>query len=214
MTDAREHWQTVYREKSPDKVSWFQPELRVSHSLIARAAGSLDACIMDVGGGASTLVDTLLAAGYTNIAVLDWATSALESAQMRLGANAARARWLAGDVLTFAFPASSIDVWHDRAVFHFLTRPEDRARYIAQVKRAVRPGGHVLIATFAEDGPVRCSGLPVERYSASELHGVFGPGFILEASVREDHTTPTGAHQAFTYCLCRWAPDPLVRTAA
>ncbi len=214
MTDLREHWQSVYEQKAPDEVSWFQREPHLSHALIGRAAASLDARIVDIGGGASTLVDTLLDAGYTNVAVLDLATAALERAQARLGADAMRATWLAGDVLTVAFPPQSVDVWHDRAVFHFLTCSEDRDRYVAQVQRAVRPGGHVLVATFAEDGPTRCSGLPVARYSPAQLHGVFGPGFVLEKSVREDHTTPTGTHQAFTYCLCRWEPDPSVRVAA
>ncbi len=204
VVDSREHWQSVYTQKAPEEVSWFQSELRLSRSLIARVAPSPDARIVDIGGGASTLVDTLLADGHTNIAVLDLAAAALDRAQVRLGASAATVSWLVADVLTFDFPEQSVDVWHDRAVFHFLTRAEDRERYIAQVRRALRPGGHLLVATFAEDGPTRCSGLPVERYSPEQLHSVFGPGFVLEESAREDHSTPSGAHQAFTYCLCRW----------
>lgn len=213
MTDPSEHWQSVYKNKAPEEVSWFQSEPHLSYKLIASAAPSRDARIADIGGGASTLVDTLIAKGYTNVAVLDLAPAALHRAQARLGADAWRADWLAADVLTVTFPPESIDVWHDRAVFHFLTRPEDRDRYVEQVKRAVRPGGHVLVATFAEDGPTRCSGLPVARYSSEQLHGTFGLGFVLEKSAREDHTTPSGAHQAFTYCLCRWEPDHSGRVA-
>ena len=214
LPDLREHWQTVYKEKAPDQVSWFQPELHVSHSLITSVAPSLDARIVDVGGGTSTLADTLLAAGYTNIAVLDLAPAALDRSRVRLGAGAAAVEWLTGDVLTYPFPAQSIDVWHDRAVFHFLTNAEDRELYIAQVKRALRPGGHLLVATFAEDGPTRCSGFPVRRYSPGQLHGAFGPGFTLEKNVREDHTTPSGGHQPFTYCLCQWEPEKSLHTAA
>ncbi len=214
MIDLRDHWQSVYKEKAPEEVSWFQREPRLSHSLITRAAGSPDARIVDVGGGASTLVDSLLASGYKNITVLDLAKASLDRAQARLGANSIQATWLTADVLSFAFPPQGVDVWHDRAVFHFLTRAEDRDRYVAQVKRAVRPGGHVLVATFAEDGPTRCSGLSVVRYTSVQLHGVFGPGFVLEESARETHTTPSGVHQPFTYCLCRWEPEPSERAAA
>ena len=205
--DPVQHWQTVYETTAPDKVSWFQREPRLSHALITRVAPSLDARIIDVGGGASTLVDALVAGGYTNVTVLDLASAALDQARQRLGPNASRVSWVVSDVLDATFPPASIDVWHDRAVFHFLTRAEDRARYIAQVQRAVRPGGHVLVATFAEDGPTRCSGLDVARYSPTQLHSVFGAGFVLETSLREEHTTPGGSQQAFTYCVCRWDPD-------
>lgn len=212
--DISKHWQTVYETKLSDEVSWFQREPRLSHELIARVARSLDASILDVGGGASTLVDALLSDGYRHVTVLDLAEAGLRQARARLGPDAARATWLVADVLDAPLTPSSIDVWHDRAVFHFLTRTEDQERYIAQAKRSVRPGGYVLVATFAEDGPTRCSGLDVARYSPAQLHGVFGPGFLLEASLREDHITPSGSHQSFTYCLCRWAPDSSVRTAA
>lgn len=214
MIDLREHWQSVYTEKAPEEVSWFQREPELSHSLVTRAAESHDARIVDVGGGASTLVDMLLASGYRHISVLDLANASLDRAQARLGAKSMQVTWMAADVLSFAFPSRSVDVWHDRAVFHFLTRAEDREQYVAQVKRAVRPGGHVLVATFAEDGPTRCSGLSVARYTSAQLHGVFGPGFVLEESARETHTTPSGANQPFTYCLCRWEPELSERVAA
>ena len=212
--DLAQHWQKVYEAKAADEVSWFQREPRLSHALIARAAGSLDAMIIDVGGGASTLVDTLLADGYTNVTVLDLAAAALRQARERLGLAASRVTWSVADVLDASFLPASVDVWHDRAVFHFLTRAEDRARYVAQVQRAVRPGGHVLVATFADDGPRRCSGLEVARYSPTQLHGEFGAGFVLETSLRENHITPSGGQQAFTYCLCRWDPDGSVGASA
>ena len=209
--DRAKHWQSVYETKAPDEVSWFQREPRLSHALVTRVAVSLDASIIDVGGGASTLVDTLLADGYTRITVLDVAEAALRQARARLGSAATQVAWSVADVLYGSFSPARLDVWHDRAVFHFLTRAEDRVRYISQVQRAVRPGGHVVVATFAEDGPTFCSGLEVARYSATQLHDVFGAGFVLEASFREDHITPSGSHQSFTYCLCRWDPDGSAR---
>ena len=212
--DSSTHWQSVYTQKSPDSVSWFQAEPIRSHALITHVAPARDASIVDIGGGASTLVDALLVSGYTAVTVLDLAPAALQHARERLGATAETVTWAAADVLTVDFPAASVDVWHDRAVFHFLTQPEARAQYLAQVRRALRPGGHVVIATFAEDGPTRCSGLEVTRYSPHELHDAFGVDFVLESSAREVHVTPSGATQAFTYCVCRWRGDPPARQAA
>src|SRR3954469_3223916 len=163
--DPARHWQTVYETKAPDEVSWFQREPRLSLSLITRVAPSLHARIIDVGGGASTVVDGLISAGYTNVTVLDLASAALQQARKRLGPDATRVTWSVSDLLNATIAPASIDVWHDRAVFHFMTRAEDRSRYTSQVQRSVRPGGHVLVATFAEDGPPRCSGLDVARYS-------------------------------------------------
>jgi len=197
-----EHWEHVYRTKQPDSVSWFQAEARLSRELIQRVAPDHRARIIDIGAGASTLVDGLLALRYRDLSVLDVSPAALEIARMRLGAAAESVTWLAADVLTASFEAAGFDLWHDRAVFHFLTDAADRAKYVAQVRRAVRPGGHVIIATFAEDGPTRCSGLDVARYSPAELHAEFGAGFRLVDSHRELHSTPAGAEQAFTYCLC------------
>lgn len=211
--DRRSHWDHVYRTKGPDHVSWFQAEARRSRALIERVAPSRDTRIIDVGAGASTLVDGLLAAGYRDVTVVDLSPTALTLAQQRIGAAADTVTWLSGDVLALSFAAGAFDVWHDRAVFHFLTLPAERARYIAQVRRTVAPGGYVLVATFAEDGPARCSGLEVARYSPAALHGEFGPDFLLLASEREVHTTPTGAEQAFTYCLCRFAPALQPRAA-
>ncbi|MHB1312170.1 MAG: class I SAM-dependent methyltransferase [Gemmatimonadaceae bacterium] len=201
--DAKAHWEKVYRDKGPDQVSWFQAEARLSRELIERAAPDRSASILDVGAGASTLVDGLLASGYRRLTVLDLSVAALEQTRRRLGADAVHVTLLEADVLTAPFAAAAFDVWHDRAVFHFLTDAAQRSRYIAQVRHAVRPGGHVLVATFADDGPLRCSGLEVARYSVEQLHGVFGAEFQLVTSTREDHVTPSGGHQAFVYCLCR-----------
>ena len=201
--DTKAHWEKVYRDKGPEQVSWFQVEARLSRTLIEQAAPSRDASILDVGAGASTLVDGLLASGYRRLTVLDLSAAALAQTRRRLGAAAEHVTLLGGDVLTAPFAAEALDVWHDRAVFHFLTDAAQRSRYLAQVRHAVRPGGHVLVATFADDGPLRCSGLDVMRYSAAELHGAFGEDFQLVSSTREDHVTPSGAHQAFVYCLCR-----------
>ena len=199
----REHWESVYRRKAATEVSWFQPEAALSLDLIRRTAPDLDAPIVDVGGGASTLVDGLLEAGYRAVTVLDIAPSALAVARERLGDRATGVRWMVDDVLTAPLGDDAFAVWHDRAVFHFLTRPDDRARYVAQVQRAVRVGGHVIVASFAEDGPTRCSGLDVVRYTPAAMRAEFGARFRLVDSVREEHRTPMGATQAFVYCLCR-----------
>ena len=201
--DPRAHWQKVYETKKPTEVSWYQPAARVSSSLIRRVAPDRSAAIIDVGGGASTLVDGLLAAGYSSVTVLDVSSAALVQASERLGGDAARVTWLEANVLDAALPASAYDVWHDRAVFHFLTEAADRERYVKQVRRSVRPGGYVMVATFASDGPTKCSGLEVARYAPEELHGEFGSDFQLVDSAREEHHTPTGLVQPFIYCLCR-----------
>ncbi len=201
--DRQTHWRTVYEKRRPDEVSWFQPHASMSMSLIQAALPDLDAPILDVGGGASMLVDDLLAAGYRDVTVLDLAPAVLELVRNRLGAEADRVSFLAGDVTTVSLKPGAYGLWHDRAVFHFLTDAEDRRRYQEQVRRSVASGGLVLVATFAEDGPTRCSGLEVARYSAAELHATFGSDFELVESRREEHTTPSGATQWFTYCLFR-----------
>lgn len=200
---SQEHWEHVYRTNDPTRVSWYQPEPRLSLDLIRRVAPDLAAPIIDVGGGASTLVDGLLDAGYRSLTVLDLAPSALAIAQARLGHRAERVTWIEGSILDTPLPSSTFAVWHDRAVFHFLTAAEDRARYVAQARRAVRPGGHVIVASFGPEGPTRCSGLDVVRYSPQAMHAEFGAGFELLDSVREVHQTPAGRAQEFTYCLCR-----------
>ena len=201
--DPKAHWERVYQTKSPTAVSWYQPEARLSLDLIGRVAPDLTTPIIDVGGGASTLVDGLLNAGYHDLTVLDLAGSALAAAESRLGASANRVRWIEGNVLTAPLPANHYGVWHDRAVFHFLTDPADRARYVEQCHRAVRARGHVIVASFAPDGPQRCSGLDVVRYTPGSMHAEFGDRFTLQDSAREQHETPSGTIQSFVYCLCR-----------
>ena len=201
--DSRAHWESVYQSKRADEVSWFQREPALSRELIHRLAPDRSSRIIDVGGGASTLADVLLADGYRALTVLDIADGALAQARARLGERAGRVEWMAGDVRTVDLPVGAFDVWHDRAVFHFLMDPRDRAAYAAQLRRAVRPGGHAIVATFAEDGPATCSGLPVVRYSAEALHREFGEDLAPVESVRERHTTPSGHSQSFVYCVFR-----------
>ena len=204
--DAKAHWESVYQTKRADRLSWFQPRAEISLDLIRRVAPDRTARVIDVGGGASVLVDGLLGDGYSRIAVMDLSPAALKVAQARLGTATDAVEWIEGDVLSTALPERAFDVWHDRAVFHFLTAPADRGAYIAQVCRTVRPRGHVLVATFAEDGPTKCSGLSVARYSAGSLHGEFGDAFRLIDSMKERHVTPSGATQSFVYCLCQFVP--------
>jgi ubiquinone/menaquinone biosynthesis C-methylase UbiE len=200
---TKPHWETVYTTKSADEVSWFQEHSRVSLDLIKRTGVTKQGGIIDVGGGASTLVDDLLAEDFRNLTVLDISATALHIAQERLGNQAAKVTWLEADITRVALPPSSFDVWHDRAVFHFLTRPEDRERYREGVQVAVKPGGHVIVATFGREGPQRCSGLDVVRYSPEGLHEEFGPSFELVEHTEEVHHTPFGTEQQFVYCYCR-----------
>ena len=200
---TREHWESVYRTKRADEVSWFQRDPTVSLQLIRRVAPARETRIIDVGGGASTLVDHLLESGYSDVTVMDLSTTALHAARNRLGGRASRVKWIQADVLMAPLRGAQFDLWHDRAAFHFLVDPAQRAAYRAQVRRVMTPGGHVLIATFADDGPTRCSGLPVERYSVGALRNELGEGFELVESVRELHVTPSGARQSFVYCVCQ-----------
>jgi SAM-dependent methyltransferase len=202
--DIKAHWETIYQTKRPDQVS--QREAGLSLALIRRIAPDSETAIVDVGGGASTLIDGLLAAGYRNLCVLDLSPSALAEARRRVGPPGAVVTWLEADVLGAELPPAAFHILHDRAVFHFLTGAADRARYVAQARRAVRPAGHVLVAAFAHDGPTQCSGLPVVRYTAAALHEEFGAEFRLVESAREEHITPSGAKQAFVYCLCQIRP--------
>lgn len=202
MTE-REHWDAVYARRGPEQVSWYRPHLERSLALIEAARLPLDAEIVDVGGGASTLVDDLLDRGYTRLTVFDISSRSLESAQARLGPRAHAVTWTVGDVTTFEFREQVFDFWHDRAVFHFLTDARARARYVAAVRHALKPGGHVVVATFGHEGPERCSGLDVVRYDAEEIHGEFGGQFRRISSFTEKHQTPAGGEQEFVYCYCR-----------
>ncbi len=200
---TRAHWDGVYQTKAVDEVSWYRPHLEVSLKLIERATSNSGDAIVDVGGGEATLVDDLVARGYGDVTVLDISPAAIEVAKRRLGSSAASVHWIIGDITAVELEAARYDVWHDRAVFHFLTSADDRAAYVRQVTRSVKLGGHVIVATFGPDGPEKCSGLEVVRYDPENLHGEFGPRFRLLDSVTELHETPWGAAQQFMYCLCR-----------
>ncbi|WP_063994910.1 class I SAM-dependent methyltransferase [Bradyrhizobium sp.] len=196
--DRQAHWQSVYATKAEREVSWFQEDPAPSLDLIAEAGISTDARIIDVGGGASRLVDGLLERGFSRVAVLDLSTRALEAAKMRLGRRGDAVAWIVADVTTWN-PSDTYDLWHDRAAFHFLTDSADRDAYVACLKKAVRPHGHVIIATFASDGPERCSGLRIVRYDPDALAATLGPSFELVASRRHDHVTPGGNTQRFQF---------------
>ena len=211
--DLKNHWEHVYQTKRADEVSWFQREPAVSLDLIRRVADDRSARIIDVGGGTSSVVDRLLDDGYSNLTVLDVSAAALTQAWARLGPRSSLVQWLEADITTANLPEANFGVWHDRAVFHFLTDAADRDAYIRQVRRAVRPEGYVIVATFAEDGPTKCSGLPVVRYSSTSLHDEFDGGFELIHSTSEQHVTPSGQTQSFIYCLCQLASRPAHRAA-
>lgn len=196
---GREHWDSVYGRKGPSEVSWYRPHLEQSLAFIEGMSLGLDARIIDVGGGASTLVDDLIDRGFRDVTVLDISANALTSAKARLGHRGASVRWLAADVLTGALPAHTYDLWHDRAVFHFLRSEGDRRRYVEKVRASVKVGGYLLIATFGPEGPARCSGLDVVRYDVDQLHAQFGESFQMIGSATETHTTPWGAPQQFVY---------------
>jgi SAM-dependent methyltransferase len=200
------HWSQVYSTKASDDVSWYQERPSLSVELIERTGAGRDAAIIDVGAGASTLVDHLLDMSYHDLTLLDISEESLAVARARLGDHAALLHWLVGDITTITLEPQRYDVWHDRAVFHFLTDPVQQQRYIDQVKHAVKPGGHVIVATFALDGPDKCSGLSTARYDPASLHGVFGEAFDLVHSTHETHITPWGSEQHFVYCHCRKNP--------
>lgn len=197
---TQEHWEDVYNTKETNQVSWFQEHAETSLTFIDNAVKAKDAAIIDVGGGASTLVDDLLLRSHNNVTVLDLSLAALQKSQSRIGEKSASVQWLQGNILETSLRPNHYDVWHDRAVFHFLTSPLERQTYISKLCSAVKKGALVVIATFAEDGPEKCSGLPVMRYSADELQKQFGAAFELLASKKESHFTPWGSEQRFTYC--------------
>jgi len=201
--NTKAHWENIYQSKEPTQVSWFQSHAEISLGLIQRSGILPEEPIIDIGGGTSTLVDDLLANGYQAITVLDISGQALRLAQRRLGAQVGRVTWLEGDITEVSLAPETYAVWHDRAVFHFLTQPAERQRYIERARQAVRPGGFVIVATFAVDGPSRCSGLDVVRYSPESLHAEFGSDFELVDRAEETHHTPAGAEQKFMYCCCR-----------
>lgn len=203
--DVRAHWEKVYQTKAPTQVSWYQPHAVVSLGLIRATGAAHDDPMIDIGGGASALIGDLLTEGYTAVSVLDISATALRAARERLGECADRVNWIEADVTETDLPREHFVVWHDRAVFHFLTEPAARRRYVDMVRSSVKPGGHVIVASFASDGPEMCSGLNVCRYEPETMHREFGDAFTLLSSTRETHQTPWGAEQKFVYCYCRKA---------
>lgn len=199
---SADHWNSVYSAKAPDAVSWYAPHLDTSLQLIKRVAPKWPA-IIDVGGGESTLVDDLLAEGYRYLTVLDISAEAIEVAKKRFGVLSSYVNWRVADITKADLPPNCYDVWHDRAVFHFLTNEDDRRAYVERVANSMKPGGHVIVATFGPQGPTQCSGLNVVRYDADTLHAEFGKAFRLMNSHTEVHRTPGGTEQQFLYCLCR-----------
>jgi ubiquinone/menaquinone biosynthesis C-methylase UbiE len=199
------HWDAVYASKSDDQVSWFQAEPELSLRMVRDTGLGAGARILDVGGGASRLVDRLLEDGHTTVGVIDVAENGLRKCRNRLGSDAESVEWILSDVITWV-PSERWDVWHDRAVFHFLVDERDRSRYLHVLKRALASSGHVILATFGPDGPERCSGLPTVRYSVNTMRETLGSGFELEDSQIEEHRTPSGSTQQFLYCRFQRIP--------
>ncbi len=200
--DRHAHWQNVYQTKGERDVSWFQETPAISLDLIRATAVTASAAIIDIGGGASRLADALLDEGFQTLTVLDVSEAALETSRARLGPAGRTIKWIVADVTTW-MPSKTYDVWHDRAAFHFLTEAADRAAYAERVLLAVRPGGHVIIGTFAPDGPERCSGLPVVRHDSASLGSMLGPQFSLVESRAHAHPTPMGTIQRFQFSRFR-----------
>ena len=202
MSERSSHWDRVYATKGEAEVSWFQDSPSTSLAMIRAANSEREAAIVDIGGGASRLVDVLLQDGYRNVSVLDLSANALDAAKKRIGTAASMVDWIVADATTWQ-PAKTYDVWHDRAAFHFLTDPRDRAAYAERLRSAVAPNGHVIIATFAPDGPEKCSGLPVQRHDSASLAAELGPDFELVETRSETHRTPWDSTQAFQFSRFR-----------
>jgi len=198
----REHWEQIYETRPTDQLSWYQREPATSHRLVTAAAPDRSAAIIDVGSGVSALVDRLLDDGYRDVTLVEVSGHALDAVRARLGDRTPAVVFVRSDVLDWS-PDRAYDVWHDRAVFHFLNNDADRARYVERATEAVRPGGALIVASFAADGPTHCSGLPVRRHTADDLAGAFAGGFTLQSNEREEHVTPAGGVQPFTWAVLR-----------
>jgi SAM-dependent methyltransferase len=211
QSDGRQaHWEGVYTKKGANEVSWFQKNPAPSLALIAQVGATQASAIIDIGGGASRLVDNLVDRGFEDVTVLDLSQAALEAAKGRLGDRAERVHWIVADA-TIWEPPRAYDIWHDRAALHFLTEDRDRAAYVARLERALKVGGYAIIATFALDGPERCSGLPVVRYDPASLGQTLGRGFQLVDSRRDTHATPWGSDQSFQFSVFRHGASPAPR---
>ncbi len=202
--NKREHWENVYLTKGRDEMSWSREHLDTSLDMILKTGIANDAAVIDIGGGNSTLVDDLIGLGFDDLTVLDISKTAIETSRERLGTAATKVEWIEADVTDIEFPADRFDLWHDRAVFHFLTDSEDRRKYVELVQRSLKLDGNVIIASFSLDGPTKCSGLDVVRYSPDSMLAEF-EGFRLTASIRETHKTPFGTTQDFVYSHLRRA---------
>jgi SAM-dependent methyltransferase len=198
--EPREHWRQVYQTKRPDQVSWYQSSPAPSLEALDRLGGKPSMSLVDVGAGASTFVDALLDRGWTDVTLVDISELALEATRMRVGERAGKVHWEVADARYWR-PGRAFDIWHDRAVFHFLTEADDRAGYRRALAEGTHPGSHVILATFALDGPDKCSGLPVQRYDSRAMAAELGPDFNLFGDWRETHVTPWGAEQRFQWCV-------------
>lgn len=201
--NKKSHWENVYQTKDVDQVSWYRDHLDNSLQMILNTEVTKDAAIIDIGGGSSTLIDDLLENGFADVSVLDISASALEKSKERLGQKAQQIEWIEADVTEVSLPENHYDVWHDRAVFHFLTDKNDRRKYVELVKKSLKVGGHIIIASFGLNGPKKCSGLDVVQYSPDSMHNEFGKSFELVKSISEKHETPFKTTQEFVYCYCR-----------
>ncbi len=201
--DNKQHWDNVYASKQSEDLTWYQQHERISLDIIKNVAPNITSNIIDIGGGSSTLIDDLLNTGYRNLSVLDLSSEALSTSKKRLAERNSVISWIEADITKVELPKNYYDVWHDRAVFHFLTQQQDREAYVDRVNNSVKPGGYVIVATFGSDGPLKCSGLPVVRYDSKELHNEFGNGYKLIDHIEEEHLTPKGAIQKFIYCYCK-----------
>ena len=206
MPDQKTHWESIYQTKTPHQVSWYKPRLEKSIELIRGLGLSKEAQIIDIGAGASTLLDDLIAEGFRHITALDISSAALKFSKGRLGNKIECIGWIEADILRAELPSHHYDLWHDRALFHFLTEREDRLKYIRQLEVSLKPGGYLLMATFGPNGPPKCSGLPIVRYSSESLPQELGAPFQLQQHSTEVHTTPFDTTQEFLYCLFRKAP--------
>ena len=205
---VKEHWEQVYSTRMVDKLGWYKPRLDLSLEWISDIGLGAGEPIIDVGGGASTLIDDLVDEGFESLTVLDISESALEASKKRLGRQADLVMWLCGDITTYTMPEKRFALWHDRAMFHFLTDPAQQEAYRANLLRALRPGGHAIIACFAPEAPPKCSGLPVQRYDSASIADRFGDGIELVKEKNELHITPGGVEQMYVFSLFRRSERP------
>ncbi len=201
--NPKNHWENIYLNNPPEKLGWYSPSLRTSLEWIRSLEMNRDARIIDVGGGASFLVDDLIRLGYSSVSVLDISENALSLARERLGEKAEQVTWMVRDVTRADLPLQGYELWHDRAVFHFLTREDEQKKYLDNLNTSLVPGGYLIIAVFAPEAPPKCSGLPVQRYAAEDLVKVIGQDFELIRHQKELHVTPGGVEQMYLYCLFR-----------